>query len=207
MSIPVSQFILLPFPTCSLQFIDSNGPYDKNRKSTPCSCMCCKSYININIGWRVEISFLFLPGPICPLRSPIECPAVTTVSRGVCFLLYPSMNFPIWRSFFVPCTWRVPVQFSSVAQSCPTLCSPMNCSMPGFPVYYQLPELAQTHVHWVGHTIQSSHPLSSPFPPAFNLSQHQGLFQWVSSSHQVAKVLEFLLQHQSFQWIFRTDFL
>ena len=68
-------------------------------------------------------------------------------------------------------------------------------------------EFTQTHVHWVGDAIQPSHPLSSPSPPAFNLSQHQGLFKWVSSSHQVAKVLEFQLQHQSFQWIFRTNFL
>ena len=97
-------------------------------------------------------------------------------------------------------------QFSLVAQSCPTLCNPMNCSTPGFPVHYQLLELTQTHVYRVGDTIQPSHPLSSPFPPAFNLSQHQGLFQWVSSLHQVAKVLEFQLQHQSSQWIFRTDF-
>ena len=97
--------------------------------------------------------------------------------------------------------------FSSVAQSCPTLCDPMNRSMPGFPVHHQLPESTQTHVHWVGDAIQPSHALSSPSPPALNLSQHQGLFKWVSSSHQVAKVLEFQLQHQSFQWIFRTDFL
>ena len=83
----------------------------------------------------------------------------------------------------------------------------MGCSTPGFPVHHQLPELTQTHVHWVGDAIQSSHPLSSPSPPAFNLSQHQGLFQWVSSSHEVAKVLEFQLQYQSFQWTFRTDFL
>ena len=82
----------------------------------------------------------------------------------------------------------------------------MDCSTPGFPVHYQLLELAQTHVHWVGGAIQPSHPLSSPSPPAFKHSQHWGLFQWVSSSHQVAKVLEFQLQHQSFQWIFRTDF-
>ena len=68
-----------------------------------------------------------------------------------------------------------------------TLCDPMDCKMPGFPVYYQLPELTQTHVHRVSDVNQSSHPLSSPFPPAFNLAQHQGLFQWVSSSHQVAK--------------------
>ena len=76
---------------------------------------------------------------------------------------------------------------------------------PGLPVHRRLLEFTQIHVHWVGDTIQQSHPLSSPSPPAFNLSQHHGLFKWVSSSHQVAKVLE--LQHQSFQWIFRTDFL
>ena len=80
-------------------------------------------------------------------------------------------------------------EFSSVTQSCLTLCNPMEGSMPGFPVHHQLPELAQTHVHWVSDAIQPSHPLSSPSPPTFNLSQHQGLFQWVSSSHQVTKVL------------------
>jgi len=99
----------------------------------------------------------------------------------------------------------VGLQFSSVPQSCPTLCDPMNCSMPGLPVHHQLREPTQTHVHHVRDAIQSSHPLLSPSPPAFNLSQHQGLFQWVSSSHQVAKVLEFQLQYQSFQWIFRLD--
>ena len=99
------------------------------------------------------------------------------------------------------------VQFSSVTQSCPTLCDPMNRSTPGLPVHNQLLEFTQAHVHWVGDAIQPSHPLSSPSPPAFNLFQHQGLFKWVSSSHQVAKVLELQLQHQSFQWIFRTDFL
>ena len=83
----------------------------------------------------------------------------------------------------------------------------MDCSRPDFPVHHQLPELAQTHVHRVSDTIQPSNPLSPPSPPAFNLSHHQGLFQWVSSSYQVAKVLELQLQHQSFQWIFRTDFL
>ena len=86
-------------------------------------------------------------------------------------------------------------QFSSVTQSCPTLCNPMDCSTPGLPVHHQLLEPTQTHVHWVGNAIQPSHPLSSPSPPALNLSQHQGLFKWVSSSHQVAKVLEFQLQH------------
>ena len=85
------------------------------------------------------------------------------------------------------------VQFSSVTQSCPTLCDPVDRSTPGLPVHHQLPEFTQTHVHWVGDAIQVSYPLSSPSPPAFNVSQHQSLFKWVSSSHQVAKVLEFHL--------------
>ena len=97
-------------------------------------------------------------------------------------------------------------QFSWVAQSCPTLCDPMDCRTPGLPVHHQLLELTPKHVHLVSDAIQPSHPLSSP-SPAFNLFQHQGLFQWVSSSHQVAKELEFQLDHQSFQCIVRTDFL
>ena len=80
----------------------------------------------------------------------------------------------------------------------------MDCSTQGFPVHHRHPELSKTHVHWVGDAIQPSHPQSPPSPTAFNLSQHQGLFQWVSSSLQVAKVLGFQLQHQSFQWI-RSD--
>ena len=95
--------------------------------------------------------------------------------------------------------WIYLIQFSSDTQLCLTLCDPMGCSMPGFPVHHQLPRLAQTHIHRVGDAIQPSHPLSSPSAPAFNLSQHQGLFQRVGSSHHVVKVLEFQLQHQSFQ--------
>ena len=109
-------------------------------------------------------------------------------------------------------TWeahsRVPVQFSSVQSlSCVWLCDPMNHSMPGLPVHHQLPESTQAHVHRVDDAIQPSHPPLSPSPPAPNLSQHQGLFKWVSSSNQVAKILEFQLQHQSFQWTPRTDLL
>ena len=89
----------------------------------------------------------------------------------------------------------VTVKFSSVIQLCLTLCDPTDHSVPGLPVYHQLPEFTQTHVHWVGDAIQPSHPLLSPSPPALNLSQHQGLFKWVSSSHQVAKISEFQLQH------------
>ena len=99
------------------------------------------------------------------------------------------------------------VQFSSVAQSCLTHCDAMDCSTPGLPVPHQCLEFAQTHVHWVSDAIQPSHPLSSPSSPALNLSQHQGPFQCISSSHQVAKVLEFQLQHQSFQWTLRADLL
>ena len=95
--------------------------------------------------------------------------------------------------------------FSSITHSCLALCSPIDYSMSGLPVHHQLPELVKTHVLWVGDAIQPSHPLSSPSPPALNLSQHQGVFQWVGSWHQVAKALE--LQHKSFQWIFSTDFL
>ena len=99
------------------------------------------------------------------------------------------------------------VQCSSVAQSCPTLYDPMSRNTPGLPVYHQLPESTQTHVHRIDDAIQLSHTLSSCSPPALNLSQHQRIFKWVSSSHQVAKVLEFHFQHQYFQWTPRTDLL
>ena len=106
---------------------------------------------------------------------------------GTVFFLLMSMS----EAFSIP-------QFSSVTQSRPTLCNPMDCSTPGLPVHHQLPEFTQTHVHWVSEAIQPSHPLLSP-SPAFNLCQHQGLFQWVSSSHQVAKVLEF--HNRSWNWV------
>ena len=106
----------------------------------------------------------------------------------------------VQSQLWLPFNFITLVQFSSVTESCPTLCNPMDCSTPGLPVHHQLPEFTQAHVHWVGDAIQPSHPLSSPSPPSFNLSQHQGLFQRVSSLYQVAKVLEFQLQHQSFRW-------
>ena len=105
-------------------------------------------------------------------------------------------NHPVWGISSV--------QFS---RSVVSDCDPMNCSMPGLPSHHWLPEPTQTHVHWVGDAIQPSHPLWSPSPPGLNLSQHQGLLKWVSSLHQVAKVLEFQLQHQSFQWTPRIDLL
>ena len=131
------------------------------------------------------------------------------------FLSNLKNDLPLLLKMFLhsPPSHSTPTPYSSccfsfsVAQSCLILCYPMNCSTPGFLVLHCFLEFAQTHVHWVGYGIHLSHPLLLPFPPAFDLSQHQGLFQWVGSSHQVAKVLELQLQHQSFQWIFRTDFL
>ena len=107
------------------------------------------------------------------------------------FLNYKTSNF-LWSNLIV-FYWKTVnpvVMFSSVAQSCLTVCDPMDCSTPGLPVHHQIPELAQTQVRWVSDAIQPSHPLSSPSLPAFSLSQHQGLFQWVSSSHQEAKSIE-----------------
>ena len=99
------------------------------------------------------------------------------------------------------------IPFSSGTQSCPTLCDPMNRSTPGLPVQYQLPEFTQTDVHRVSDAIKPSHPLSPPSPPAPNPSQHQGLFQWVNSLHEMDEVLGLQLQYQSFQWTPRTDLL
>ena len=136
------------------------------------------------------------PGPTHGCSSALSSATALPSRQG----LYGLSDLNTWGKS------HLRAQFSSVPQLCLTLCDCMDCSTPGLPVH-QLPELAQTHVHWVGDAIQPSHSLSSPSPPAFNLSQYQGLFQWVSSSHQLAKELEFQLQHQSFQRIFRTDFL
>ena len=99
------------------------------------------------------------------------------------------------------------VQFNSVILSCLTLCQPMNYSMPVLPVHHRLLRFTQTHIHWVDDVIQLSYLLLFASHSAFNLSKHQGLFKWFSSSHQVANILKFHLQHQSLQWIFRTHFL
>ena len=125
---------------------------------------------------------------------------------------YGWRKWSIQRTFFLLplsiCVCVCVCVFSSVQSlSRVRLCDPMDCSMPGLPVHHQLLEFTQTHVYWISDAIQPSHPLSSPSPPAFNCSQHRGLFKWVSFLHQVAKVLEFHLQYQSFQWTFKTDFL
>ena len=137
-------------------------------------------------------------------------PTILWLIQNICLVIqmtkmYFSHTFGLWTWLLAHSSWNpCNFLFSSAAESCPTLCDPMDCSTPGFPVGHQLSELAQTHVHRVGDAIQPSHPLLSPSPPAFDLSQYQDLFQWVGSSHQVAKVLEFQLQHESLQWIFST---
>ena len=144
--------------------------------------------------------------------TPVHVVIVTSSQKSQMFLMASGMVNPLQKLLVTLLTPTRGImihgnhKFSSVAQSCLTLCNPMDCSTPGLPVHHQLPEFNQTQVHGVGDAIQPSHPLSSP-SPAFSLSQHQGLFKWVSSLHWVAKVLEFQLQHQSFQWIFRTDFV
>ena len=133
------------------------------------------------------------------------------------FISHPeSYNFEVLHSFLchmylkrVPwwCSLRLFQSVSSIAQLCQTLCNPINCSTWGLPVHHRLLEFTKTHIYRVSDAIQPSHPLMSPAPPAPNPSQHQSLFQWVNSSHEVAKVLEFQLQHQSFQWTSSTDLL
>ena len=140
------------------------------------------------------------PGPLSRTLSPY-------IRKSI---VYSFSDFLIAFFSYYFCSFNhilLSVQFSSVTQSCPTLCNPMDGNTPGLPVHYKLLEFTQTHVYWVSDIIQISHPLSSPSLPTFTLSQHQGLFKWIISLQQVAKVVEFQLQHQSFQWIFRTDFL
>ena len=134
------------------------------------------------------------------------CPWVTIVSTAICIPFFLIVPWFSRQEISCPRKNRVGY-FCSVTKECPTLCNTMYCTTPGFPVLHYIPEFAQTHVHWVNDAIQPSRPLSHSSPLALNLYQCQGLFQCVSSSHQMARVLELLLHHQSFQWIFRVDFL
>ena len=141
----------------------------------------------------------------CTLGSSFCCSFPLCSSR-ICIPHSHALNFWV-PEILLLITQVSSVQFSSLTQSCLTLCDTMNCSTPGLPVHHQLPESTQTHLHWICDAIQQSHPLSFTSPPTLNLSQHRDLFKRVSSSHQVAKVLEFQLQHQSFQWTPRTNLL
>ena len=127
---------------------------------------------------------------------------VYSINIHTCKFTFNSLNFSSSLLLLISS-----VQFSLVTQSCLTLKNPRNRNRPSLPVHHQLPESTQTHVRQVVNTIQPLQPLSSPSPPATNLSHYQGIFKWVSSSHEVAKVLEFQLQDQSFQWTPRRDLL
>ena len=187
-------------------------PWDFQGKSTGVGCHCLlRSLASINwvlqklpntsiltshlspfycLPWRINFQ-IYMTDHINPLLKNWQYICFNATLSN-----HPTLSFP-----------RLSFQLSSVTQSCLSLCSPMSCSTPGLPVQHQLLEPTQTHVHWVGDAIQPSQPLLSPSSPALNISQHQGFFKWVSSSHQVAKVWEFQLQHQTFQWTPRTDLL
>ena len=150
--------------------------------------------------WRLKDVYGRQWGQVDPKQSQSQ-----DVARNVCVCLHGRRSRTGKVSFISDCISMCCC--CSVAKSCLTLCDPMDCSTSGSSILHYVTELAQTHVPWVGDLIQSSHPLLSPSPFVLSLSQHRDLFQWVSSSHQVAKVLEIQLQHQSFQWIFRTGFL
>ena len=148
-----------------------------------------------NVSFHVTLSiYLTRSYPL-----PIVC--------SVCLFLHCCPVNKFFSTIFLDSVYMHSVQLSSVTQSCLTLCDPMNHSKPGLPVHHQPPKFTQIHIHWVSVAIQPSHPLSSPFPPAPDPSQHQSFFQWVNSWHEVAKVLEFQLQHHSFQWTPRADLL
>ena len=174
---------------------------------------------NDDHSWLVRVVFFFFPPRGClsyfhnksrPHIIHIFCTFCFVSVCCVFLCLICPTNYYYWLSFSLDRRrkWSsYKMGCCLVTKLCPAVCNPMDCSTPVFSVVQHLPEPAQTHVHWVDDVIQPSHPLSSPSPPAFTLSQHQDLFQWVDSSHQTAKVLELQLQHPSFQWIFRSDFL
>ena len=177
-----------------------------------------KNYINTNTkdlnctmmnSIITTVHFPLLPSNVWWQRTT-TWQVVTSIAWDDCTGIYQHrirhLDYNYWYGKIIPFPIIIikeySVVFSSVTQSCLTLCDPMDCSTPGFPLLHCLLELAQTRVHRVGDAIQPSHPLLSTSSPAINLSQHQGLFKWVTSLHHVAKVLEFQLQHLSFQWLY-----
>ena len=185
MSLKESHY-LLNYQINSVVYVD----YDEISLAPPSYSLCCKS-CNSHCAFadsRVALLSGSLPTPVSGL-----CPLTAFALFALCSCFHLGINLLIpYFSFSSVCAWcmvqksKVSVQFSSVTHSCPTLCDPMNRSTPGLPVHYQFLEFTQTHVHWVSDSIQPSHPLLSPSP-----SQHQILFQWVNSLHEVAKVLDF----------------
>ena len=152
------------------------------------------AYLNI-LFWEIHVQLFYIFKLNFLFRTKLSESFIHSI-LNVLFVqeMYNKYFVPVLTYLSLLWWWILSaVQFSSVTQLCPTLCNPMNRSTPGLPVHHQLLEFTQTHVHWVSDAIQPSHPLSSPSPPASNPSQHQSLFQWVNSLHEVAKVLEFQL--------------
>ena len=187
--------------------------YKNNRKNTKISLEDETDHENFIIVLIVDSNFLHSPTfimfiirkkvnwcfkKVCEnyqllLVSLNNCAGSYDRSRQGNGHLHSNNFYVLYFMYSLQQAYNIGVQFSSVAQSCRTLCNPMNCSTPGLPIHHQLPEFTQTHLHRVSDAIQPSHPLPSPSPPAPNPSQHQSLFQWVNSSHEVAKVLGFQL--------------
>ena len=164
---------------------------EMKKKNQPCKLFLIQVFLNLQ-GYILFVSWIHVESKIHLIH--ITCwisvyPSLLKRVQNVSISLQLGKVIQLKVCFMIKCS----VQFSSVTQSCPTLCDPKNHSTPGLPVHHQLPEFTQTHVHRVSDAIQPSHPLSSPSPPAPNSSQHQDLFQWVNSSYEVAKVLEFQL--------------
>ena len=185
---------------------DSLRPHGLQHARPPCPSPTPEVYSNscpLSRWCHQTISSSVVPFSACPQSFPASgsfqmsqlfTSGGQTIGVSASASVLP-MNIQGW--FLLGLIDLLAFQLSLVAQSCLTVCDPMDYSTSGFPVLHHLPELVQTHVHWVSEAIQPSHPLSSSPPPALNLPQHQSLFQWVGSSQQVAKVLE--LQHGSFQ--------
>ena len=161
----------------------STTPQFKIINSSALSFLYSPTLTSIHGYWKNHSFDGPLLAKYCLLFNMLSRLVIVFLPRSKCLLISWISHHLLWFSF----------QFSTVAQSCPTLWDPMNRSTPGLPVHHQLPEFIQTHVHQVSDAIQPSHPWSSPSPPAPNPSQHQSLFQWVNSSHKVSKVLEFQL--------------
>ena len=149
---------------------------------------CMAIHSTLSSHWSELVSRIALYSPLLQ----ISIFKISNQIPVICVFCRSSLSFFVF-CFTTFIIYFYSVQFSSVTQLCLTLCDPMNHSASGLPVHHQLPESTQTHVHWVGDAIQPSHPLSSPSPPTPNPSQHHSLFQWVNSSHEMAKVLEFQL--------------
>ena len=201
----ILQGTIIPFSTAATPFYifinDTQGFQFLHSLASTCYFLFFQIPINVKyislwflicssqITSSVEYLFMYLLAQIY-VSSLEKCLLKSFVGFLIVLFCCCCWVLEILNLFWIPVSC---LQFSSVAQSCPTLGDPMNCSTSGLPVHHQVPEFTQTHVHRVSDAIQPCHPLLSPSPPAPNPSQHQSLFQWVNSSHEVAKVLEFQL--------------